>query len=194
MQVAAFRNKRQAVYSSLRTAILVEDLLPGSRLVIDELAKQLGVSQNPVREALQQLQADGLITFEPYVGATVTDVNADSAREIFDLLEAFELVSGRAACERMSDQDLDEMQGMLQDLDGLADDLDRWLVGNARLHDFVCAKAGTTLVGLLMAKVLDHWERLRRHYLKSAPSRGIGIGQEGHWLLLEAVIRIASNR
>ena len=61
----AVRSKRDLVVAEIREAILNGELAPGVRLVIDDLAEKLGVSTIPVREALQQLHADGYIVFEP---------------------------------------------------------------------------------------------------------------------------------
>src|SRR5438067_8819367 len=84
----SFRSKKDATYDTLHTAIVRGDLAPGTRLVIDDLAAQIGVSPIPVREALQQLQADGFVVIEPYVGVTVTALQAGLVEEIFALLEA----------------------------------------------------------------------------------------------------------
>src|SRR5690242_5219433 len=94
-----FRSKKDAVLDALRTAIIKGAFKPGARLVIDELAAHFGTSAIPVREALQQLQAEGLVIIQPYAGATVTLIEANLIVEIFELLEAFELISGRAACQ-----------------------------------------------------------------------------------------------
>ena len=84
-----FKSKNEAVYDALRQAIIHGEYEPGSRLVIDDLAATMGVSQIPIREALRQLEADGFITIEPYVGATLTDINANFIFEIFTLSTGF---------------------------------------------------------------------------------------------------------
>src|SRR5262245_40102725 len=104
------RSKKDATYDLLHAAIVRGDFAPGARLVIDDLAAQLGVSSIPVREALQQLQADGFVVIEPYVGATVTALQAGMIDEIFALLETTEVVSSRAACARMDADDLREVE------------------------------------------------------------------------------------
>ena len=63
--------KQQFVYSTLRESILRCELAPGTRLVIDDLAKQFRVSIIPVREALRLLQSEGLVLSTAHVGATV---------------------------------------------------------------------------------------------------------------------------
>jgi DNA-binding GntR family transcriptional regulator len=188
VQVAKpFRSKKEFAYDTLRDTILEGQLEPGARLVIDELAADLGVSQIPVREALQQLQADGFVTIEPYVGARVTEIDASLVREVFDLMEALEVVSGRAACLHMSEDSLDEMESRLCAMDALVTDSDRFSQENASLHQFVCERAGTLLVARLIDGVLAHWDRLRRHYLQDVFERRVSDAQREHWRVLKAL-------
>ncbi len=182
----AFRSKKEAVYDTLRTAILQGDLKPGARLVIDKLAAELGVSQIPIREALQQLEGEGFVTIEPYIGVTVSDLQAGSITEIFGLLEALEVVSGRIACHKLSDDDLDQIEAMLRHLDTLLDDPDRFSEENKRLHHFICDRAGTRLVKEFLTTVLAHWDRLRRHYLNDVFSHRVQVAQADHWAMLAA--------
>jgi DNA-binding GntR family transcriptional regulator len=185
--IKPFRSKKEFAYDALRDAIQEGQLKPGARLVIDELATDLGVSPIPVREALQQLQADGFVTIEPYVGASVTEIDASLVREVFDLMEALEVISGRAACLHMSEDSLAEMENRLRDMDELVVDPERFSQENARLHQFVCERAGTPLVSRMMDKVLAHWDRLRRHYLQDVFERRVTEAQQEHWRVFEAL-------
>lgn len=186
-KIAAFRSKNELVYASLRHAILQSELKPGSRLVIDELAAELGVSQIPVREALRQLEADGFVTFQPYVGATVTEIKASVISEIFNLLEAMEIISGRAACQRMTEADHKELEALLHRMDGLVNNPEQWPQENAHFHQFICDRANTPLVRQMMDKTLQHWDRLRSHYLKNVFSLRIAAAQQEHWKIFEAI-------
>jgi DNA-binding GntR family transcriptional regulator len=181
-----FRSKKEAVYDTLRNAILQGDLKPGARLVIDKLAAELGVSQIPIREALQQLEGEGFVTIEPYVGVTVSDLETGSITEIFGLLEALEVVSGRIACQKLSDDDLNQIEAMLRHIDTLLDDPDRFSEENKRLHHFICDRAGTRLVKEFMTTVLAHWDRLRRHYLNDVFTHRLRVAQADHWAMLAA--------
>ncbi len=193
-QNISFRSKSQLVLESLRRDILEGHLKPGSRLIIEDLAAKLGVSQIPVREALQQLQADGFVIIEPYVGATVTEIHDTLISEIFDLLEAMEVISSRAACLRMSDQDLDDVEHLLRDMDAIVDDADLWSAANARFHILICERAGTLLVRTLMMKAVDHWDRLRRQYPEGVASQPAHAAQAEHWQLLEALRKRDANQ
>ena len=102
VRAKTFASKKEFAYASLREEILAGGLAPGQRLVIDDLAGELGVSPIPIREALQQLQNDGLVIIEPFVGARVTEIHAGLITEIFEVLAALETISGQSACLRMS--------------------------------------------------------------------------------------------
>lgn len=185
--VPVYRSKKDSVQDALRAAILSGDIKPGQRLVIDELASHYGISAIPIREALQQLQADGLVTIQPHVGATVTGIEPNLVSEIFDLLEAFEVVSTRRACERMTATDYAQIEALLTTMDGAMDDLDGWSAMNARLHLFICDCADMTLAKSMLAKVLDHWNRLRKVYLIQVHSKRVHQSQKEHWQMLRAM-------
>jgi len=183
---AAFRSKNEVVYDILRKSIVEGIYHPGARLVIDELAVSLGVSQIPIREAMRQLEADGFVTIEPYVGATITQINANFIFEVFGLLRSLEVICSRDAVRCMTDDDLQTLADMTYDMDNSVDNPEEWSQKNKRLHLFICECAKTGLILKMMAKVLDHWDRLRLHYLKDVSGRRIGAAQEEHKQILEA--------
>src|SRR5919206_3191005 len=78
----------------LRERILAGDFALGERLVEAKIARQLQISRGPVREALRQLRAEGLVREEPRRGVFVVDLTVDDVREIYELRAAIE---GRAA-------------------------------------------------------------------------------------------------
>ena len=182
--IVVSRSKKELVIETIRSAILNRELTPGTRLVIEDLAKRLGVSPIPVREALQQLEADGYVVIEPYLGAKVAPIEAESVVEVFSLLETMEVVSSRAACLHMTDADLKALEEMAKKMDELVGDPERWSVENRRFHSFICEKSGTRLVGLLMSKVLDHWDRLHRYFLNDVFARRLRQAQREHWEIL----------
>ena len=103
-------SKKDLVKQALREAILSGELAPGTRLIIDDLANQLGVSPIPVREALQQLQADGYVEIQPFLGTRVTPIEAESVVEVFSLLETIEIVSSRYACLHLDEDRTPELE------------------------------------------------------------------------------------
>jgi DNA-binding GntR family transcriptional regulator len=81
----AIPSRTEAVLEAVKHAILAGELKPGQSLVETELAQLLGVSKTPVREALKTLAGAGLVTMSPYRGATVREIDMDSAAAIYDL-------------------------------------------------------------------------------------------------------------
>ena len=185
--IGSSRSKKELVSETLRHAILNGELLPGTRLVIDDLAKQLGVSPIPVREALQQLDADGYIVLEPYLGAKVAPIEAESVIEVFSLLETMEVVSSRTACQHLSEADFSALEMILLKMDSLVNEPELWSQENRNFHSFICEKSGTRLIGSLMSKVLDHWDRLHRYFLKDVFARRLGQAQREHWEILKSL-------
>ncbi len=185
--LTGFRSKKEMVYDLLRQNILDGTYQPGTRLVIDDLGAKLKVSQIPIREALGQLEADGFITTEPYVGAMVTPIDANSIQEVFSLLESMEIISSRAACDTITDHDLDTLSRMIDDMDKLVDDPDEWSRQNQVIHLFICEIGQTVLIHKMMQKVFNHWDRLRLYYLKDVFANRILEAQAGHKLLIKAL-------
>lgn len=179
--------KQDVVYRVLRDRILSGDLGSGARLRIDEITRELEVSHIPVREALKQLQAEGYVTVEPYVGTTVAELPVEWVEEVFELKEALELIAARAACNAMSDVDLAEVAAMVGHMDGLLEDPEAWSTANVRLHQLICLGAGKPFVGEMLNKVLDQWDRLRRRYLEEVSAQRIDQAQSEHREILAAL-------
>lgn len=183
---SAFRSKNELVCEELRRAIIREELKPGVRLVIDELAEEMGVSQIPIREALRQLEAAGFVKFEPHIGATVTEISADLIFEVFALLEAMEVICSRTACQRMNNEHLETLATLINEMECCLDDADLWSEANKRLHQFICESAGVSLIAKMMQIALDHWDRLRLHYLQDVFTYRIRVAHQEHKSILEA--------
>jgi DNA-binding GntR family transcriptional regulator len=181
-----FQSKNEVVYQMLKRGIIRGFYKPGSRLVIDQLAGELGISQIPIREAVRQLEADGFVTIEPYSGATVTAINADFIFEVFSLLDSIEVVCSRIACCIMTAQQLDELSDLIQRMDSSIHDADQWSQENKELHLLICTYAHATIAKKMMQKMLDHWDRLRLHYLQDVFGHRIKMGQQEHKQILAA--------
>jgi DNA-binding GntR family transcriptional regulator len=188
-----FRSKNEVVYDLLHKSIIQGEYKPGQRMVIDELATQLGVSQIPIREALRQLEADGFVTIQPYVGVTVTEISADFIFEIFALLEAMEAVCSRKACRCMSQEDIEALDLLVEQMDAMVDDPDRWAKLNKQFHLQIAGYANTGLIRGMMHNVLDHWDRLRLYYVKDVLWHRIPAAQNEHHQIMAAFWRRAPN-
>jgi DNA-binding GntR family transcriptional regulator len=175
-----FRSKNEVVYDLLHQAIIRGDYKPGERVIIDDVASKLGVSPIPIREALRQLEADGFIEIAPYVGATVTDISADSVFEIFALLETMEAICARAACRCMDEAEIANLDELVRQMDASMNDPENWSKLNKAFHLQICDYAHTGLIKEMMRKVLDHWDRLRVCYMKDVLGLRVEMAQAEH--------------
>lgn len=97
------------VYSSIKSAILAMELLPGAALVESRLSAELGVSKTPIREALTRLAQEGLAEGAPFRGYRVTSFTADDARSVMEIRAVLEGLAARRACEMLHGQALAEL-------------------------------------------------------------------------------------
>lgn len=93
---------REIVLKEIRNAIFENKLKPGDRLVENVIASSMGVSRTPVREALRQLEIEGLAVNVPRKGTLVKGISIDDAMEIYDLREVLEGLAVRLACLNIS--------------------------------------------------------------------------------------------
>ena len=97
------------VQARLRELILSNQLLPGTRIDQTELARQMGVSIIPLREAIARLQTSGLVRIIPRRGAFVEPISADELTDIYFVREVLEEQSGRLAANRLTDDDITQL-------------------------------------------------------------------------------------
>lgn len=181
------KSKNRQVYSYLHAMILKGELVPGARVVTDQIAAQLGVSSIPVREALSRLAAEGFITLEPNIGAKVSELREDEVQEVFELLSSLELICGRAACLRLTDADLIWIETLLEEMEGCAYDPETWSARNKELHLFIGEKSGRKLALSMLRTVLDHWDRLRHHLLEEVFAQRIPAAHAEHLQIMAAL-------
>lgn len=113
MTDAAAGSSPHRVYLELRDRILDGTLPGGQPLRQEELAARHGVSRSPVREALRQLEADGLVTYEVNRGAVVSSVSLADAMEMLEIRIALECRALRLAIPLMTDPDFARIEGVL---------------------------------------------------------------------------------
>lgn len=101
-----------ATYDALLTEIREERLAPGDRLRETDIARRFGVSRTPVREAIRQLEAEGLVTHLPRVGATVRKLDYSEVMELYEMRSVMESTAARMAARAASDVEIAELVAM----------------------------------------------------------------------------------
>ena len=105
------------VADAIRAGIVAGTYLPGTRLKVQELSAQYGVSTNPIREALQQLQGEGLVVISPNRGATVRLIDDELIRQIYEVTEAIEGVLARRCAMVATPEQVEALRRIEQQLE-----------------------------------------------------------------------------
>ncbi len=119
-----YPNVQEAVVDGIRDMILNGQLKPGDRLRQDELANTFGVSTMPIREALRQLQAEGLVTFQRRRGARVAKLSVSDYEEICRIREALETLACRWAAEDLEHIPIDRLKLLLEEIEAVEESSD----------------------------------------------------------------------
>lgn len=108
-----YKPLREVVFESLREAIIGGILMPGERLMEQQLAEELGVSRTPVREAIRKLELEGFVVMIPRKGAYVAGISLKDVADVFEIRAALEGLAAGLAAERITDDELEELERIL---------------------------------------------------------------------------------
>ncbi len=145
-------SRTEFALEAIKHRILTGQLRPGQALVETELAEQFGVSKTPVREALKTLAGTGLVVMSQYKGGTVRMVDADMAREVYDVRLLLEPEALRRTVRRNAS--LEAAREALERADAAADTAERSLA-NREFHRALYAPCGNPLLGRMLDEVRD---------------------------------------
>jgi DNA-binding GntR family transcriptional regulator len=176
---------RQAVYDTLAEMIASGSLKPGQHLVESDLAERLGVSRQPIREALQRLAVDGWVELRPAYGAYVHVPTAEEVAQLLGVRSVLEAYSAREAAQHMTAERVARLRELYDA--GIAalgaDDEAALVAANADLHAYIVQISGNRVLVELISQVE---RRVRWYYTPIARPRGKEAWNE-HDTLIHAV-------
>jgi DNA-binding GntR family transcriptional regulator len=143
MQTGDGLNMQGRVIAEMRRRIISGELAPGVSLSEIALAESFGVSRTPVREALKQLQTEGLVEIRPRVGTFVTTPSRREITELFEMKELLEGAAARLLAQRGRVAELDQLERNLLEADAAvdADDKERYAKLVEEFHDLLITGA-----------------------------------------------------
>src|SRR4051812_29777478 len=146
-----FATKSDLAYRRVRDLILSGELQPGAVLPQAMLARTIGMSTTPLREALRRLKQEGLVELDAHRDARVTPLDADEAREMLELRHELDPLAARLAAQRRPDDALAALADGLERLESLPRTPPReQLAGHRRFHAAIHRAAhNTMLAGIL---------------------------------------------
>lgn len=179
--------KSQTIYRALRERILSNDIKPGSRLVLREVAQRYEASDIPAREALRMLERDGLVETAPYRGARVTSLTAREVEETYFIRSHLESIATGLAAERISDAELDELDLLMERMRAAveAEDGPGFSDLNRQFHQTIVYACGNQMLSEL---TMDIWQRHSgfQRVFRMVPKR-IATSQAEHEGIMDAL-------
>ena len=177
------------VYELVKRRIVANEFLSGSKLVEDGLAKELGVSRTPVREALNRLTQDGLVTVSPGRGAFVATFSFEDMVQLLEIREALEGMAARLASSRITKKTLNKLRELLEagmrERESSGDT--GYLAADREFHEAIALACGNRHLSHLMRSLRDRIQMLRYRSV-ILPGRARRSFQE-HLQIIEALNR-----
>ncbi len=183
----SYKPLRELVLEAIRTAIMNGSLQPRERLMEIQLAEELGVSRTPVREALRKLELEGFIVMVPRKGAYVSDLTIKDIADVFEIRAALEGLAGALAAERITEEELDEMERLLVEKGEAIhqNDIDKLVEADTRFHEALYKASRNERLTTIISNLREQIQRFRLTSL-SVPGRRTDSLEE-HRNILEAI-------
>ena len=166
---------RDVVFNTLRQAILKGELEPGERLMEIQLAERLGVSRTPIREAIRKLELEGLVLMIPRKGAEVAKISARSLRDVLEVCRALEELAIELACQRMSEEDVGNLQKAQEDFKKAIAEGDAMKIAETdeHYHDVIYEGTQNAKLIQMLNNLREQMYRYRLEYIKDEDKRKI---------------------
>ncbi len=161
--VANYRTLKEIVFDALREAILHGKYQPGQHLVADDLARELGVSRMPVREALHRLEVTGLVSITPHRGAVINELSESEIIEIYHIRAVLEGLAARLAVVNLLPADHQQLTMILVEMAQMAHagKVDAMLNLNQAFHRVIWTAARAPRLQALLENLYDASQRFR---------------------------------
>jgi DNA-binding GntR family transcriptional regulator len=181
--------------AALRDYIVEGNLEDGARVPERLLCDRFGISRTPLREALKVLAAEGLIDLLPNRGARVRILSPDDLRELFDVMGGLEALAGRLACERISDDEVAEIERVHHEMYRfyLRRDMHGYFQCNQDIHRMIVEAAGNAALKATYASFAGRIRRVRYSANLATDRDRWGEAMREHEAMLDALRRRAGS-
>jgi DNA-binding GntR family transcriptional regulator len=183
------RTVKISLVETLRDEIIRGDLAPGEYLRLEEIAARFDVSTMPVREALRDLEAEGLVTIFPHRGASVTKLSADEVRDIYDIRVALEEMATRLAVPLMTEATLAELTSLVERMENAGGDVVTVVETNHQFHLILEGASGRRHLCELNRMLRYRTQHYLHLYIVEVESGHLPQTKQEHRAILEACKR-----
>ncbi len=183
----SYKPLRELVLEAIRAAIINGTLQPRERLMEIQMAEELGVSRTPIREALRKLELEGFIVMVPRKGAYVADLSFKDIADVFEIRIALEGLAAGLAAERITDDELEEMERLIVGKQEAitSGDIDKLVEVDTKFHEMLYKTSRNERLAAIISNLREQIQRFRLTSL-SFPGRNKESLQE-HKQLIEAI-------
>jgi DNA-binding GntR family transcriptional regulator len=170
MRVETLPGLRQQVAERLRMAIAAGRFPAGTRLIERELCEMMGVSRTSLREALRELQTDGLITLQPNRGLSVSVVSRETAQSIYEVRATLEGLAARLFARNASREQVRSLKESVERLAKVYDNFsaDAFIAAKTHFYDVLLAGGGNQVAADMLRRIHTRVSQLRVVSLSSA--------------------------
>lgn len=182
------RTLRERILSAIRAAIVNGQIRPGTRIMEPQLAERFGISRTPVREAIRQLESEGLIAVIPRKGAIVASISPQDISNYYELKMILEGHAARLAAKNLTENDLTKMETVNRQIEeaSVKKNLNRVLDLHNEFHDIFLRGCGNDKLHAIVQSLVMQFQRFR---LIPAMSGGIKGSIRQHTEIIEAFRR-----
>jgi DNA-binding GntR family transcriptional regulator len=179
---------RQRIFRQIQNDILNGVYEPGENLIETKLSEELGVSRTPVREALRQLELEGLVQSVPNKGVTVKGVSAEDIQDIYTIRMLIEGLAARWAAEKITAEEMEELKEAvdLEEFYTMKNDNSRLLKLDTRFHDIIF-KASKSMPLMHTLSTFHHYVQKARKISMSSEKRAAEVLKE-HKAIMQAIV------
>ncbi|MDD2233296.1 MAG: GntR family transcriptional regulator [Desulfitobacteriaceae bacterium] len=185
VKLDSYKPLREIVFESMRDAIISGVLKPGERLMEIQLAEEMGVSRTPVREAIRKLELESFAVMIPRKGAYVAGVSYKDFAEVFEMRTALEGLAAGLAAERITADEIEQMERVLLLPDAEEMDLEKIVERDTDFHDLIYKASRNNRLQQMLANLREQIQRFRATSL-AVPGRYIDAVKE-HRVIVEAL-------
>jgi DNA-binding GntR family transcriptional regulator len=183
LPVGQYRSLTQILVTSLRDRIFAGTYRPGARLNIADLAQQFNVSPVPLREALRNLEAEGLVEFRLNRGVVVRELSGADVRELYLMRVPLETLVAVEATERATPEKLNDLEAILFEMDTLLG-TEKWHTLHDRFHHDFYSISGLPRAVQLVEVLRGQMRPYSRTFLENR--RHLSAAQSEHYGMVEA--------
>ncbi|MCK7546134.1 GntR family transcriptional regulator [Marinobacter bryozoorum] len=188
--VTITQTRADEAFDCLQTAIVKGELAPGEKIGELDLCERFNLTRGPVREALGRLESRGLLVRRPHAGVRVVSVSAAELLELYRIREVMEGLAARQAAERMTDQEIADLQATLDSHETMIEEARGQAYyqaeGDYDFHHRIATGSRNTKLAQMLLGDLYYMVRMYRYRLSTSsgrPHRALG----EHRRIVEAI-------